>query len=710
MPDIRLMGVTYPDVPAVDLPQNGGGTARFYILNNQNKTVTPTESQQIITADSGYTGLGQVTVGAISDVYVGSGITRRTSSDLTASGRTVTAPAGYYESAATKQVQQGTEGTPTATKGAVSNHSITITPSVTNSAGYISGGTRTGTAVTVTAAELVSGTFDVSSAGTHDVANYEEVFIPEADANGSSYGAFVTQNGQRKWVLTSEIYGETAGWIDEGGSGASTRTYQAVASGTTVTPTTSSQTIGGANYMMEGAVTINPIPSQYIIPTGNLAITQNGNNIDVSQYATVSVNVSGGGGAGWTVWNGTLSDALYSVEAYIPGNPTAWIIYRSQSINSPASGAVAAILHDSSGTKVWSYTNGSAVEESDPSDIQIACEDYGGIYHFAVVSTNEAHCFPAGPTYDPSYGIICLYGGAGSIAFHTATYSPPSGVTSGQFTVPENPPIYLVGLDTSVAAASYHRVQTVVKSYDFGILSGTNFYTNTIGNYTDFTETYANGTLTVASSGTNGGGYFHNPGQYTLFYLLQEDLDGSSYQRKTVTPTTSQQVITADQGYEALSQVTVNAIPSQYIIPTGNLAITQNGNSINVSQYATVSVNVSGGGGATMATKSTTNSSATATSLTFTGMAAQPKGFFLRCTSSLTRSSNSTYYYVADIVYDGTDTKGNCYRMSNGNYANVTTGYSWTYSGTTLTITSSGSRTASPGSFYNGTYELVYTY
>ncbi len=30
MPDIELMGATYPDVPAVDLPQRGGGTARFY--------------------------------------------------------------------------------------------------------------------------------------------------------------------------------------------------------------------------------------------------------------------------------------------------------------------------------------------------------------------------------------------------------------------------------------------------------------------------------------------------------------------------------------------------------------------------------------------------------------------------------------------------------------------------------------------------------
>lgn len=147
-------------------------------INNQDKTVTPTESEQSIAADNGYTGLGTVTVEAISSTYVGSGIDRRSSTDLTASGATVTVPAGYYNNQASKTVSSGSAGTPSASKGTVSNHSISVTPSVTNTTGYITGGTKTGTAVTVSASELVSGTYSVTSSGTKDVTNYASASVP----------------------------------------------------------------------------------------------------------------------------------------------------------------------------------------------------------------------------------------------------------------------------------------------------------------------------------------------------------------------------------------------------------------------------------------------------------------------------------------------------------------------------------------------------
>lgn len=177
----------------VNVPGSGG------TYQSKTRTYTPSETAQseTVTADSGYDALSSVSVsvGAISSTYVGSGITRRSSSDLTASGATVTVPAGYYSAQATKSVTSGTAGTPAATKGAVSNHSVSVTPSVTNTAGYISGGTKTGTAVTVSASELVSGSETKTANGTYDVTNLAELVVNVS--GGSSMNVQVAQSTTR---------------------------------------------------------------------------------------------------------------------------------------------------------------------------------------------------------------------------------------------------------------------------------------------------------------------------------------------------------------------------------------------------------------------------------------------------------------------------------------------------------------------------------
>lgn len=117
--------------------------------------------------------------------------------------------------------------------------------------------------------------------------------------------------------------------------------------------------------------------------------------------------------------------------------------------------------------------------------------------------------------------------------------------------------------------------------------------------------------------------------------------------------------------------------------------------------------------GLKVGTATVTNSSNQNTSISFSSLLGQPKAFFVRCTSSLSRSSSNAYYYVADMRWDGSSSggvAGNVHARSTGQLTNVTSGYSFSYSNKTLTVSSSGARNTSPGSFYNGTYELVYIY
>ncbi len=69
-------------------------------------------------------------------------IVTKTQSDLTASGRTVTVPAGYYASQASKSIATATQATPTIS---FDTSTGVITASATQSAGYVSSGTKTAT-------------------------------------------------------------------------------------------------------------------------------------------------------------------------------------------------------------------------------------------------------------------------------------------------------------------------------------------------------------------------------------------------------------------------------------------------------------------------------------------------------------------------------------------------------------------------------------
>lgn len=161
---IEGKGVTVPSATKLDgyadlvdaISQGGGGGT----MQSKSVSYTPSTSaqSQTVTADVGYDGLSSVAVSVAA-------------------------------------MPSGTEGTPTATKGTVSNNSVTVTPSVTNSAGYIEGGTKTGTAVTVSASELVAGYQIKTANGTYDVTNLASLIVQVPNSYSASDEGKVVSNG-----------------------------------------------------------------------------------------------------------------------------------------------------------------------------------------------------------------------------------------------------------------------------------------------------------------------------------------------------------------------------------------------------------------------------------------------------------------------------------------------------------------------------------
>lgn len=145
--NVVIREVTYQNVPMVEIPlAAGSGNAEFYDTSDA-------------TLDNGGKMLSGNTAYANGTKYTGT-IATKTGSDLTASGATVTVPAGYYASQATKSVTTGSATAPATISASSASYSagtntltlsktVSVTPSVM--AGYVSSGTAGNSSVSLTA-------------------------------------------------------------------------------------------------------------------------------------------------------------------------------------------------------------------------------------------------------------------------------------------------------------------------------------------------------------------------------------------------------------------------------------------------------------------------------------------------------------------------------------------------------------------------------
>lgn len=167
----------------------------------QSKTVTPSTSSQTVKPDTGYDGLSQVTVNAMTTATQATPSISVSSSGLITASATQTA--GYVSAgtkSATKQLttKGATTWTPKTSNQTISSGTyLTGTQTIKGDSNLVASNIKSGVSIfgvtgTLSGGITPSGTLDITTNGTYDVTNYASASV-NVSGGGSSSGGLPTE-------------------------------------------------------------------------------------------------------------------------------------------------------------------------------------------------------------------------------------------------------------------------------------------------------------------------------------------------------------------------------------------------------------------------------------------------------------------------------------------------------------------------------------
>lgn len=329
------------------------------------------------------------------------------------------------------------------------------------------------------------------------------------------------------------------------------------------TPTKEAQNITPDSGKFLSSVSVAPIPEEYIIPAGEISITQNG-SVSVKNFETANVNVAAPEPA--------LQEKTVTPTKIVQ-NITPDTNY--DGLSKVTVNAIPAEYITPAGT--LSITTNGTKDVTQYANVNVNVS--------APEPTLQEKTVAPGKTDQeilPDEG----YDGLNKVTVQSVTLDDLSG-TDGteQMLNPGTGKIVKGGM------AELYRIQARALNLDSKTVTPTTSQqTVTPSSGKDGLSQVTVNAIETETKEVTPGTSEQIITPTTGKYLTSVTVGAIQTETKSATPTKSTQTITPASG-KFLSSVTVNPIPSNYIIPTGTKEITENGTA-DVTQFANVNVNV----------------------------------------------------------------------------------------------------------------------